>query len=106
MNKDLEKRLKKLEIEIQQNIKEIEQYNKKQPTKLYFFEPDLNSFFRKKQNKIKLSNHIFIARLIVSVASVFALLKYPDYWLVSLPILFVAVVIGGIFEAKAISRGR
>jgi len=55
---------------------------------------------------MKLSNHIFIARLIVSVASVGALLKYPDYWFVSLPILFVAVVIGGIFEAKAISRGR
>jgi len=46
MNDDLEKRLKKLEIEIQQNIKELEQY--KQPTKLYFFEPNLNSFFKEK----------------------------------------------------------
>jgi hypothetical protein len=55
---------------------------------------------------MKLSNHIFIARLIVSAASVVALLKYQDYWFLSLPILFAAVVIGGIFEDKAISRGR
>jgi presenilin-like A22 family membrane protease len=55
---------------------------------------------------MKLSNHIFLARIIVSVASVAALLKYPDYWFVSLAILFVAVVVGGVFEEIAASRGR
>jgi len=104
MNEDLDKRLKKLEIEIQQNIKELEQY--KQPTKLYFFEPYYYTLYNRKQNKMKLSIHIIIARVVVSLASAFALWKYPDYWFVSLPILFVAVVIGGIFEAKAISRER
>jgi hypothetical protein len=93
MNEDLEKRIQ----EIEANIGKTKLQNK-EPTKLYFFEPDLNSFFKEKQSKIKLANHIFLARVVVSLASAFALWKYPEYWFVSGPILIFAVMFGGMIE--------
>jgi hypothetical protein len=82
MNEKLESRLKKLEIEIQENIKKLEQY------------------------KIKLSNHIFLARVIVCLACGFALWEYPEYWFVSGPILLFAVIFGGMVEGFFIAKDK
>jgi hypothetical protein len=53
---------------------------------------------------MKLSNHIFIACVIVSLASAFALCKYPEYWFVSGPILFFTVIFGGMIEGFFVAR--
>ena len=55
---------------------------------------------------MKLSNHIFIARVVVSMASAFVLRKHPDYWFISLPILLIAVMFGGMIEGFFIAKDK
>jgi len=55
---------------------------------------------------MKLSNHIFIARIVVSLAFAFALWKYPEYWFISLPILLIAVMFGGMIEGFFIAKDK
>jgi hypothetical protein len=55
---------------------------------------------------MQLSAQISLARLIVSLACVFALWKYPDYWFISAPILLIAVMFGGMIEGFFIAREK
>ena len=55
---------------------------------------------------MQLSVHIFIARVVISLASAFALWKYPDYWFVSGPILIFAVLFGGMIEGFFVAREK
>lgn len=60
----------------------------------------------RKQNKMKISIHIFIARLIVALASAFALWEYPEYWFVSGPMLLFAVMFGGMIEGFFVAKDK
>ena len=53
---------------------------------------------------MKLSSHIFIARVVVSLASAFALWDYPEYWFLSGPLLLFAVMFGGMIEGFFVAR--
>jgi hypothetical protein len=55
---------------------------------------------------MKLSNHIFLARVVVSIVCGFALWKYPGYWFVSVPILIFAVMLGGMIEGFFIEKNK
>jgi hypothetical protein len=55
---------------------------------------------------MQLSTHIFIARVVVSVASAFALWKYPEYWFLSGPVLLIAVIFGGMIEGFFVAREK
>lgn len=55
---------------------------------------------------MQLSTHIFLARVVVSLACGFALWKYPEYWFVSVPILLFAVLFGGIIEGFLVAKDK